>query len=50
MAKAAVEATYRSVGTAIVGLGCDRTVHGGSNDKKEIDPNNRGSILIGSVG
>jgi len=50
MAKAAVEATGRMVDTAIVSLGCDRSVHGGSNDKKEIDPGNRGSILIGSVG
>jgi hypothetical protein len=24
-------------------------VHGGINDRKEIDPNNRGSIVIGSV-
>jgi ribose transport system substrate-binding protein len=49
MAKAAVEATGRTLDTAIVSQGCDRSVHGGSNDKKEIDPNNRGSILIGSV-
>ena len=34
---------------AIVGLGCDRSVHGGASEKKEIDPNNRGSILIGCV-
>ena len=27
----------------------DRTIHGGMNDRKEIDPSNRGSILIGSV-
>ena len=50
MAKAAVEAEGRMPDTAIVSQGCDRSVHGGSNDKKEIDPNNRGSILIGSVG
>jgi len=49
MAKAAVEAAGRTADTAIVSLGCDRSVHGGSNDKKELDPNNRGSILIGSV-
>lgn len=49
MAKAAVEAAGRSVDTAIVSQGCDRSVHGGANDKKEIDPNNRGSIVIGSV-
>jgi ribose transport system substrate-binding protein len=49
MAKVAVEAVGRFLDTAIVSQGCDRSVHGGSNDKKEIDPNNRGSILIGSV-
>ncbi len=49
MAKAAVEAAGRVPDTAIVSQGCDRSVHGGSNDKKEIDPTNRGSILIGSV-
>jgi ribose transport system substrate-binding protein len=49
MAKAAVESVGRTTDTAIVSQGCDRSVHGGSNDKKELDPNNRGSILIGSV-
>src|SRR5258708_15580815 len=49
LAKAAVEAAGRSVDTAIVSQGCDRSVHGGANDKKEIDPNNRRSIVIGSV-
>jgi ribose transport system substrate-binding protein len=49
LAKAAVEAAGRSVDTAIVSQGCDRSIHGGANDKKEIDPNNRGSIVIGSV-
>jgi ribose transport system substrate-binding protein len=49
MAKAAVEAAGRTPDTAIVSQGCDRSIHGGSNDKKELDPNNRGSILIGSV-
>jgi ribose transport system substrate-binding protein len=48
-AKAAVEMAGRTPDTAIVSQGCDRSVHGGSNDKKELDPNNRGSILIGSV-
>ena len=33
----------------IVSHGVDRTIHGGMNDRKEIDPNNRGSIVIGSV-
>ena len=49
MAKAAVEAIGRTPDSAIVSQGCDRSIHGGSNDKKELDPNNRGSILIGSV-
>jgi len=49
MAKTAVEGAGRSLDAAVVSQGCDRSVHGGSNDKKEIDPANRGSILIGSV-
>ena len=49
MAKAGVEAANRSFDTAIASQGCDRSVHGGANDKKEIDPSNRGSIVIGSV-
>ncbi len=49
MAKSAVEAAGRSTDAAIASQGCDRSVHGGVNDKKEIDPANRGSILIGSV-
>jgi ribose transport system substrate-binding protein len=49
-AKAALEAVSRSTDTVIVSQGCDRSVHGGFNEKKEIDPQNRGSILLGSVG
>jgi ribose transport system substrate-binding protein len=48
-AKATVEAASRAIDTAIASQGCDRSVHGGANDKKEIDPTNRGSIVIGSV-
>jgi len=48
-AKSALEALGRTADGAIVGMGCDRSVHGGASEKKEIDPNNRGSILIGSV-
>ncbi len=48
-AKSAVEAAGRVHDTAIVSHGVDRTIHGGMNDRKEIDPNNRGSIVIGSV-
>ena len=47
--KSAVEAAGRVHDTAIVSHGVDRTIHGGMNDRKEIDPNNRGSIVIGSV-
>ena len=27
----------------------DRTLHGGAGDKKEVDPSNRNSVVIGSV-
>jgi ribose transport system substrate-binding protein len=47
--KGAVESAGRVHDTAIVSHGVDRSVHGGMNDRKEIDPSNRGSILIGSV-
>ena len=48
-AKAAVESAGRVQDTAIVSHGMDRSIHGGMNDRKEIDPANRGSIVIGSV-
>jgi ribose transport system substrate-binding protein len=47
--KAAVETAGRVRDTVIVGHGLDRSLHGGMNDRKEIDPSNRGSIVIGSV-
>jgi ribose transport system substrate-binding protein len=47
--KAAVEAAGRTQDAAIVSHGVDRSIHGGMNDRKEIDPTNRGSIVIGSV-
>jgi hypothetical protein len=47
--KAAVEAAGRVQDAAIVSHGVDRSIHGGMNDRKEIDPTNRGSIVIGSV-
>jgi hypothetical protein len=34
---------------AIVSHGVDRSIHGGMTERKELDPNNRGSIVIGSV-
>ena len=48
-AKAAVERAKRISDCVIVGQGLDRSVHGGAGEKKEIDPANRGSIILGSV-
>jgi ribose transport system substrate-binding protein len=48
-AKTAVETSGRLRDTVIVSHGVDRTIHGGMNDRKEIDPSNRSSIVIGSV-
>ncbi len=48
-AKSALEASGRLADAAIVSHGTDRSIHGGMNDRKEIDPNNRGSIVLGSV-
>jgi ribose transport system substrate-binding protein len=48
-AKAAVERAMRISDCVIVGQGLDRSVHGGAGEKKEIDPANRGSIILGSV-
>jgi ribose transport system substrate-binding protein len=48
-AKSALDSAGRLADGAIVGQGVDRSVHGGTNERKEIDPSNRGSIVIGSV-
>jgi len=48
-AKSALDSAGRLSDGAIVGQGLDRSVHGGMNDRKEIDPSNRGSIVVGSV-
>jgi ABC-type sugar transport system substrate-binding protein len=48
-AKSALDSAGRLSDGAIVGQGVDRSVHGGMNDRKEIDPSNRGSIVVGSV-
>jgi ribose transport system substrate-binding protein len=48
-AKSALEAAGRLADGAIVSHGVDRSIHGGMNDRKEIDPSNRGSIVVGSV-
>ena len=47
--KSALEAAGRLADGAIVSFGCDRSIHGGASDRKEIDPSNRGSIVVGSV-
>lgn len=47
--KEAIERAGRIGDCVIVSQGLDRSVHGGANDKKEIDPNNRGSLILGSV-
>jgi ribose transport system substrate-binding protein len=47
--KVAVEQAGRVQDAAIVSHGVDRSIHGGMNDRKEIDPANRASIVIGSV-
>ena len=33
----------------IVSQGLDHNIHGSASEKKEIDPNNRGSVVLGSV-
>ena len=33
----------------IVSQGLDRNIHGGASEKKEINPNNRASVVLGSV-
>jgi len=48
-AKSALEAAGRLADGAIVSQGADRSIHGGMSERKEIDPSNRGSIVIGSV-
>ena len=47
--KAAVDAVSRSTDTVIASQGCDRSMHGGFNERKEIDPQNRARIVLGSV-
>jgi ribose transport system substrate-binding protein len=48
-AKLAAETAGRVPDTVIVSQGCDRSVHGGTTANKVIDPNNRSSIVLGSV-
>jgi ABC-type sugar transport system substrate-binding protein len=48
-AKGAIERAGRMADCVIVSQGLDHSIHGGANEKKEIDPNNRGSVILGSV-
>ncbi len=48
-AKSAVETARRISDCVIASQGADRSIHGGASEKKEIDPANRGSIVLGSV-
>ena len=48
-AKSAVESAGRISDCVIVSQGADRSIHGGASERKEIDPANRGSIVLGSV-
>jgi ribose transport system substrate-binding protein len=48
-AKNAIEMNRRQSDCVIVSQGLDPNIHGGASEKKEIDPNNRGSVVLGSV-
>ena len=48
-AKLAAETAGRVPDTVVVSLGCDLSIHGGTTANKPIDPNNRSSIVLGSV-
>src|SRR5215472_3588773 len=45
----ASEMNRRQSDCIIVSQGLDRNIHGGTNEKKELDPNNRSSVVLGSV-
>jgi ABC-type sugar transport system substrate-binding protein len=48
-ARSAIETAGRVSDCVIVSQGVDRSIHGGAGEKKEIDPANRGSVVLGSV-
>jgi ribose transport system substrate-binding protein len=48
-AKTAIEMNRRQGDCVIVSQGLDRNIHGTASEKKELDPNNRGSVVLGSV-
>jgi ABC-type sugar transport system substrate-binding protein len=45
----AIELNGRQGDCIIVSQGLDPNIHGGVSEKKELDPNNRGSVVLGSV-
>jgi ABC-type sugar transport system substrate-binding protein len=48
-AKNAIEMNRRQSDCVIVSQGLDSNIHGNIGEKKEIDPNNRSSVVLGSV-
>jgi ribose transport system substrate-binding protein len=48
-AKNAVEMNRRQGDCVIVSQGLDHNIHGGISEKKELDPSNRASVVLGSV-
>lgn len=48
-AKATIEAAGRAADAVVVSQGCDRSIHGNASERRELDPANRGSLLLGSV-
>jgi ribose transport system substrate-binding protein len=45
----AIEMNRRQSDCIIVSQGLDPNIHGGQSEKKEIDPNNRSTVVLGSV-
>src|SRR6516225_9325429 len=45
----AIEMNRRQSDCIIVSQGLDPNIHGGVSEKKELDPNNRSSVVLGSV-
>jgi len=48
-AKLGAETAGRVPDTVVVSQGCDPSIHGGTTANKPMDPNNRSSIVLGSV-
>src|ERR1700756_134140 len=45
----AIEMNRRQSDCVIVSQGLDANIHGGTSEKRELDPNNRSSVVLGSV-